>query len=91
MICGWERLTLRVVAKHADWWNIPNASAETFRHKLEVLEKHCKRVGRDPEEIKKTIGEYCCNSGDSGKTQRIAAEKPIYKREEDRELHNRRP
>ena len=31
---GGEQLTLRVVAKHADWWNIPGGSYENYAHKL---------------------------------------------------------
>ena len=43
---GGEKLTLRVAAKHADKWNI-GGSLEVFKRKLEVLKKHCKKVGRD--------------------------------------------
>ena len=28
---GGEKLTLRVVAKHADWWNLPNVPVETYK------------------------------------------------------------
>ena len=47
-----EQLTLRVVAKHADWWN--GGSRETYTHKLAVLREHCTVVGRDFDTIKKT-------------------------------------
>jgi alkanesulfonate monooxygenase SsuD/methylene tetrahydromethanopterin reductase-like flavin-dependent oxidoreductase (luciferase family) len=53
---GGERYLLRAVARHADWWNIPNVSPETYRHKLGVLEEHCRAVDRDPSEIAKTLG-----------------------------------
>jgi len=52
---GGEKLTLKVVARYADWWNIPNVSPATFQHKLKVLETHCNKVGRDPAEIVKTL------------------------------------
>ena len=52
---GGEQLTLRVVAKHADWWNMPGGTAELFAHKLGVLREHCAAVGRDFNEIRKTI------------------------------------
>jgi len=52
---GGEKLTLRVVARHANWWNIPNASPQTYQHKLRVLEEHCKKEGRDPSGIVKTL------------------------------------
>lgn len=48
---GGEKLTLRVVAKHADMWNIPSASVETFERKLDVLESHCTEVGREIDDI----------------------------------------
>lgn len=52
---GGEQLTLRVVARHADWWNLPGGSPETYGHKLEVLRGHCQAVGRDFGSIRKTI------------------------------------
>ena len=51
---GGERLTLRVVAKYADWWNFPGGSVENYAHKLNVLREHCRVVGRDYDQIVKT-------------------------------------
>jgi alkanesulfonate monooxygenase SsuD/methylene tetrahydromethanopterin reductase-like flavin-dependent oxidoreductase (luciferase family) len=51
---GGKQLTLRVVAKHADWWNIPGGSPENYREHLEVLRGHCEAVGRDFASIRKT-------------------------------------
>ncbi|MCC6313366.1 MAG: TIGR03560 family F420-dependent LLM class oxidoreductase [Thermomicrobiales bacterium] len=48
---GGEQLTLRVVAKHADIWNYVGGDAETLRHKLDVLRRHCAEIGRDFAEI----------------------------------------
>ena len=48
---GGEKLLLRVVAKHADWWNLSAGDVERFRHKLEVLKRHCDDIGRDFDEI----------------------------------------
>jgi len=48
-----ERRTLRLVAKYADACNLFGDLA-TIRHKLEVLERHCQDVGRDPATITKT-------------------------------------
>jgi len=52
---GGEKLTLKVVARHADWWNIPNVSPQTYQQKLRVLEEHCRREGRDPSKIVRTL------------------------------------
>jgi F420-dependent oxidoreductase-like protein len=48
---GGERLTLRVVAEHADVWNFAGGPVEEFRRKVGVLREHCAAVGRDPAEI----------------------------------------
>lgn len=50
---GGEKLTLRVVASHADWCNL-GSTLEECRNKLDVLKDHCKNVGRSYETIKKT-------------------------------------
>lgn len=50
-----EKKTLRTIAKYADMWN-GMGSTEKMRRKVEVLERHCSEVGRDPSEIERTLG-----------------------------------
>jgi alkanesulfonate monooxygenase SsuD/methylene tetrahydromethanopterin reductase-like flavin-dependent oxidoreductase (luciferase family) len=52
---GGERLSLRVVAEHADIWNCPSRSPEDFRHKSAVLDDHCRAIGRDPGQIVRSM------------------------------------
>lgn len=52
---GGEKRTLRIAAKHADGWNVPFISPETFAHKNRVLDDHCAAVGRDPAEIARAV------------------------------------
>jgi len=52
---GGERVTLRLVAEHADMWHAFGDDA-TFRRKDEILREHCAAVGRDPDEIERTWG-----------------------------------
>lgn len=47
---GGEQLTLRVVARYAQYANFAG-TVENFLHKKEVLARHCKEVGRDASEI----------------------------------------
>jgi F420-dependent oxidoreductase-like protein len=52
---GGEKLTLKVTARYADrcdWGYLP--SFELYKHKLEVLERHCNAMGRDFQEIEKS-------------------------------------
>ncbi|HVV36876.1 MAG TPA: LLM class F420-dependent oxidoreductase [Acidimicrobiales bacterium] len=51
---GGEQLTLRVVARLADRSNF-GGTPEQFAAKCEILKNHCKDVGRDYDEIEKTI------------------------------------
>jgi alkanesulfonate monooxygenase SsuD/methylene tetrahydromethanopterin reductase-like flavin-dependent oxidoreductase (luciferase family) len=52
---GGEKRTLRIAAQYADGWNVPFISPDAFRHKNEVLDEHCAKVGRDPKEIARAI------------------------------------
>jgi probable F420-dependent oxidoreductase len=50
-----ERVTLRITAQHADIWN-GFGDPERAAHKCAVLDDWCRRVGRDPAEIERSIG-----------------------------------
>jgi F420-dependent oxidoreductase-like protein len=50
-----ERKTLRLVAKYAHACNLIRASTDEAADKLDVLRRHCDEVGRDYDEIVKTI------------------------------------
>jgi probable F420-dependent oxidoreductase len=52
---GGEKVTLRLVAEHAQAWN-GFGPPEGFKHKCEVLDTWCAKVGRDPSEIERTVG-----------------------------------
>jgi F420-dependent oxidoreductase-like protein len=50
-----EKRTLRIVAEHADGWNTFFGDPAEYRHKLDVLARHCADVGRDPADIRKQV------------------------------------
>jgi alkanesulfonate monooxygenase SsuD/methylene tetrahydromethanopterin reductase-like flavin-dependent oxidoreductase (luciferase family) len=50
-----ERRTLRLVAEHADEWNITAIARDAYPAKVEVLERHCAAVGRDPASIRRSL------------------------------------
>jgi probable F420-dependent oxidoreductase len=52
---GGERVTLRLVAEHADAWNT-FGPPDTYAHKNTVLDQWCEEIGRDPAEIERTVG-----------------------------------
>jgi F420-dependent oxidoreductase-like protein len=50
---GGERKTLRLVAQYADACNL--FGSPELEHKLDVLRQHCEDVGRDYDDIRKTV------------------------------------
>jgi probable F420-dependent oxidoreductase len=50
---GGEQVTLRLVAEYADMSNTPGAP-DVLRHKNQVIDDWCSRVGRKPAEIERT-------------------------------------
>jgi probable F420-dependent oxidoreductase len=47
-----EKVTLRLVAEHAQMWH-SFGDAERYQEKSEILAEHCAKVGRDPGEIER--------------------------------------
>jgi alkanesulfonate monooxygenase SsuD/methylene tetrahydromethanopterin reductase-like flavin-dependent oxidoreductase (luciferase family) len=52
---GGEKVTLKIVAKYADWMNLLFADLPTFIEKDQILRRHCEQVERDPETITRTL------------------------------------
>jgi F420-dependent oxidoreductase-like protein len=51
---GGERVTLRIVAKHADHWNVWGGP-KVLARKSAILEEHCAKVGRDSKTITRSV------------------------------------
>jgi probable F420-dependent oxidoreductase len=50
---GGVKVTLRLVAEHAQMWN-SSQGLEDFAYKSKVLDEWCAKLGRDPKEIERT-------------------------------------
>jgi probable F420-dependent oxidoreductase len=50
---GGEKVTLRLVAEHAQMWNCLGTPKE-YAHKSKILDEWCHKIGRDPKEIERT-------------------------------------
>ncbi len=51
---GGEKRTLRTLARFGDIMNV-SGPPSAVRQKIDVLERHCRDVGRDPSEIEKSV------------------------------------
>ena len=51
---GGEQRTLRTVAAHADLWNV-FGTPEAVGRKAAILNQHCTDIGRNPNEIERTV------------------------------------
>lgn len=76
-----ERRTLRTLARYGDVWNLDGfavgskesrlhggMSLELYKHKIDVINRHCEEAGRDPSEIKYTVSMPTKLSDDKAET-----------------------
>jgi alkanesulfonate monooxygenase SsuD/methylene tetrahydromethanopterin reductase-like flavin-dependent oxidoreductase (luciferase family) len=55
VIGGRSTATLRVVAEHADVWNIPGGDVDDAVRRGAVLDRFCAEIGRDPTSITRSV------------------------------------
>jgi alkanesulfonate monooxygenase SsuD/methylene tetrahydromethanopterin reductase-like flavin-dependent oxidoreductase (luciferase family) len=55
IIGGRSTPLLRVVARHADLWNIPGGNLEDAVERSATLDRLCTEIGRDPAEIRRSM------------------------------------
>jgi F420-dependent oxidoreductase-like protein len=70
---GGEQLTLKMVAKYADIWNA-FGPPDVFRHKIEVLARHCQAIGRNPDTIEKSVSAPPALTKDPSRVDSLIAE-----------------
>jgi alkanesulfonate monooxygenase SsuD/methylene tetrahydromethanopterin reductase-like flavin-dependent oxidoreductase (luciferase family) len=55
VIGGRSAATLRVVAEHADVWNIPGGDIDDAISRSALLDRYCAEIGRDPGSVTRSI------------------------------------
>lgn len=73
LIGGRSTATLRVVARHADLWNIPGGDIEDAVSRSRLLDRICAEIGRDPSSITRSIV-LSVSYDDPGSTRAAVAE-----------------
>src|SRR5262245_18680032 len=69
---GGERVTLRLVAQHADHWNVWGGPA-TLAHKGKILDEHCAALGRDAKALRRSANMPLLITDDREEVARLAA------------------
>lgn len=70
---GGEKVTLRIVARYADEWNVWG-DVDRLRQKMGVLDDHCVAAGRDPATIQRSAAVLVYLSDDRELVKRIRVE-----------------
>jgi alkanesulfonate monooxygenase SsuD/methylene tetrahydromethanopterin reductase-like flavin-dependent oxidoreductase (luciferase family) len=74
-----EQLALRVVARYADWWNATTPTPADLAAKRAVLAEHCRKVGRDVDDILVNWQCQCVAIAESeSEAQRLADASPLH-------------
>ena len=55
LIGGRSAALLRVVAEHADLWNIPGGDIDDVIRRSAVLDRYCAEIGRDPAAVTRSV------------------------------------
>lgn len=72
-----EKVTLRIVARYADEWNTWG-EVDRMKQKMEILDRHCEAVGRDPSDIQRSAAVQVYLSDDAQRVAEIRANPPAY-------------
>jgi F420-dependent oxidoreductase-like protein len=50
-----ERVGLRIVARHAQEWNMAKGTPEEFGRRSALIDAYCREIGRDPDEVERSM------------------------------------
>jgi alkanesulfonate monooxygenase SsuD/methylene tetrahydromethanopterin reductase-like flavin-dependent oxidoreductase (luciferase family) len=56
-----EQLMLPLIARRADWWNFNFTTADGYRRKRDIVDRHAQAAGRDPAQIVRTCFRMDCS------------------------------
>ena len=65
-----EKRMLRIVARHADGWNVPFLAPETYAQRNATLDRWCESEKRDPRAIVRTVNVGLAIGEDAGDVRR---------------------
>jgi alkanesulfonate monooxygenase SsuD/methylene tetrahydromethanopterin reductase-like flavin-dependent oxidoreductase (luciferase family) len=76
MVGAFRPKMLRLVARHADWWNVSSIGIAEYRGIVGELERACQEVGRDPATVRRTWCGGCACARTETEVANILAARP---------------
>ncbi|BBZ26119.1 monooxygenase [Mycolicibacterium madagascariense] len=73
LIGGRSAAVLRLVAKHAELWNVPGGDIDDVRQRSALLDRYCADLGRDPASVTRSI-HLSVSYDEPGRTRAAIAE-----------------
>jgi alkanesulfonate monooxygenase SsuD/methylene tetrahydromethanopterin reductase-like flavin-dependent oxidoreductase (luciferase family) len=73
LVGGSKPRILRVIARHADWWNVSWTGISSYRPQVQECEQACYEVGRDPKTLRRTWFGPCICSATEAKVRELNA------------------
>lgn len=73
MVGAFRPQMLRLVARHADWWNVSSTGIDAYRAYHAELERACDEIGRDPATVRRTWSGGCVCAPTEAEIQSLAA------------------
>lgn len=64
---------LRLVARHADWWNVSSTGIAAYGGYVDELERACDEVGRDPATLRRVRSGGCTCAPTEAEVERLTA------------------
>jgi alkanesulfonate monooxygenase SsuD/methylene tetrahydromethanopterin reductase-like flavin-dependent oxidoreductase (luciferase family) len=73
LIAGFQPRMMRLVARHADWWNMNIDTLDKAKEQLKALDSACEAIGRDPKTLRRTAMTSCYCAPTEDKVKELVA------------------
>ena len=75
MVGAFRPQMLRLVARHADWWNVSSTGIAAYRRYVDEFQRACAEVGRDPATVRRVWAGGCVCAPTEAEVTDLAAER----------------
>ncbi|GCF08715.1 LLM class flavin-dependent oxidoreductase [Dictyobacter arantiisoli] len=76
MVAAFQPRMMRLVARHADWWNTGFKDIQSLQEQTKMLDAACEAIGRDPATVKRTAMIRCSCAPNEQKLKELVEKDP---------------